>query len=66
MTKALTRKGCKLCVLCKQWNGAIGSTTIEPKLGGQFLYDHSEKETCFKKCIQTNAWGTCQYFELRY
>ena len=40
----------KCCLLCKHWNGAIGSTTIGIVRGGMlFTADNSEKHSCFKK-----------------
>lgn len=66
MGKSAIRKTDRKCVLCKYWNGAIGSTTITPKMGGNFEYEHNEKQQCFKKCIQMPSWGTCGKFEARY
>lgn len=57
MGKSAIRKTDRKCVLCKYWNGAIGSTTITPKMGGNFEYEHNEKQQCFKKCIQMPSWG---------
>lgn len=63
----LVSKNCKKCVLCKYWNGAIGSTTIQPKnMGNSFAFEHNEKQTCFKRCTVTFSWATCSYFESRY
>ncbi|MBQ9807812.1 MAG: hypothetical protein IJM55_02980 [Ruminococcus sp.] len=59
----------KCCLLCKHWNGAIGSTTIGIVRGGMlFTADNSEKHSCFKKGsgIETLATYTCQYFKQRY
>ena len=66
MSRSIIRKSDRKCVLCKHWNGAVGSTTIQPKMGGQFSYEHDEKQSCFKKSVVVPAWGTCQYFESRY
>lgn len=66
MGKSIIRKGDKKCVLCKYWNGAVGSTTIKPKLGQQFEYDHDEKQSCFQKNTVTPAWNGCPKFEPRY
>ena len=33
MSMSVIRKTDRKCVLCKHWNGAVGSTTIQPKLG---------------------------------
>ena len=66
MSKSAIRKNDRKCVLCRHWNGAIGSTTIIPKKGGNFEYEHNEKQQCFKKCIQMPSWGTGSYFEARY
>lgn len=66
MSKSIIRKTDRKCVLCKHWNGGVGSTTIQPKLGGQFSYEYSEKQSCFKKCVTMPAWSTCSGFEPRY
>ncbi len=66
MSKSIIRKTDRKCVLCKHWNGAMGSTTIMPKMGGIFEYEHGEKQQCFKKCVQMPSWGTCSNFEARY
>lgn len=66
MSTSYIRKTDRKCVLCKHWNGAVGSTTIQPKMGGQFAYEHNEKQSCFKKCVPMPAHGTCGNFELRY
>ncbi|WP_295215545.1 hypothetical protein [Ruminococcus sp.] len=66
MSKSIIRKTDRKCVLCKYWNGSVGSTTIQPKMGGQFTYEHEEKQSCFKKCVPMPAWGTCGDFEARY
>lgn len=66
MSKSSIRKNDRKCVLCKYWNGTIGNTTIIPKMGGNFEYEHNEKQQCFKKCIQMPSWETCINFELRY
>lgn len=63
---AVIRKGTKKCVLCKHWNGAMGSTTLQAKPCNQFEYDNSEKQTCYKKGIKMPAWSTCRDFEERY
>lgn len=52
--------------MCKHWNGSIGSTTIQLKPGNVFTYEHSEKQSCFKKGIVTPSFRTCSYFEARY
>ncbi|MBQ3567019.1 MAG: hypothetical protein IJA12_07560 [Oscillospiraceae bacterium] len=66
MATTLILKTMKKCVLCKHFNGAVGSTTIQPKMGGQFAYEHNEKQSCFKKNMVMNAWATCTGFDLRY
>lgn len=42
MSKSIIRKTDRKCVLCKHWNGSVGSTTIKPKPGLQYEYDHDE------------------------
>lgn len=66
MGKSIIRKTDRKCVLCKKWNGAIGSTTIKPKMGQQFEYDHDEKQCCFQNNAVTPAWHSCPKFEPRY
>jgi len=59
----------KCCLLCKYWNGSIGSTTINIVRGGMaFTADNSERHYCFKKGsgIETFPTSTCQYFKQRY
>ncbi len=66
MSKSIIGKNDHKCVLCKHWNGAIGSTTIQSKMGGVFQYEHDEKQQCFKTSFQMPSWGTCPKFESRY
>lgn len=66
MATTLISKTMKKCVLCKHFNGAVGSTTIQPKMGGNFTYEYNEKQSCFKKNMIMNAWATCSGFEPRY
>lgn len=66
MGKSIIRKGDRKCVLCKHWNGAVGSTTIKSKPGLQYEYDHDEKQSCFQKRVVTPAWNGCPKFESRY
>lgn len=57
------------CVLCRYWNGAIGSTTIQVHIGGStFSFESSEKHSCFKKGrgMVTTAIQECPYFLPRY
>ena len=44
MSKIMLRKTDKKCALCRYWNGAMGSTTIQPKLGGNFQVEATEKQ----------------------
>lgn len=60
------RKGTKKCVLCKHWNGSVGSTTIQAKPCSIFTYDSNEKQSCFKKGISMFSWSTCANFLDRY
>lgn len=66
MSKTLINKSVRKCVLCKHWNGSIGSTTIQPKMGGNYTYEYDEKQSCFKKNVVMPAWSTCPNFESRY
>lgn len=66
VSKMTIRKTDRKCVLCRYWNGAMGSTTIQPKMGGIFQYEGNEKQQCFKKCVSMPSWSTCRDFEPRY
>ena len=66
MGTELANKNTRKCALCVHWNGAMGSTTIQPVFGGKFKFDHNEKQSSFKKSIPMPAWGTCPKFEPRY
>lgn len=64
----LTRNQCR-CVLCKYWNGAVGSNTIQILPGGNaFTVDSNEMNFCFKKGrgIQMSALQECPCFKTRY
>ena len=55
--------------LCRYWNGAIGSTTIQVLIGGNaFTVETNEKHSCFKKGWgrQMTALQECPYFMARY
>lgn len=59
----------RYCVLCRYWNGAVGSNTIQILPGGNmFRFDNAERHSCFKKGrgMETNAIQTCPYFLPRY
>jgi len=63
----ISKKAGRQCVICKHWNGAVGSTTIQPKnMGNTFAFDHNEKQQCFKYCRLMPSYGTCAGFESRY
>ncbi len=66
MSKSIVRKTDKKCVLCKHWNGAVGSTTITAKPGNIFQFEQTEKKSCFLKGFEMPAWGYCTKFEPRY
>ena len=66
MGKMMLRKTDKKCALCRNWNGAMGSTTIQPKLGGNFQVETTEKQTCYERTSQTAAYFSCHKFESRY
>lgn len=55
MGTELANKNTRKCALCVHWNGAMGSTTIQPVFGGKFKFDHNEKQSCFKKSIPMPA-----------
>ena len=59
----------KFCVLCRYWNGTIGSLTIDVCVGAHsFQYDRNEIHSCFKqgRGMKTSAIQSCQYFLPRY
>lgn len=59
----------RICSLCKYWNGAIGSITIQIVPGGMtFKIDNNEKQSCFKpgRGMVMSALQTCPYFRPRY
>lgn len=59
----------RICALCKYWNGAIGSTTIQIIPGGtMFKLDNNEKQSCFKpgRGMVMSALQNCPYFRPRY
>ena len=69
MSKAQIGRNERRCVLCRYWNGAIGSTTIQILMGGNvFTYENTERHFCFKKGkgIETIAIQECPYFRQRY
>ncbi len=69
MSKAQIVRNEHRSVLCRYWNGAIGSTTIQVLVGGNvFTYDNTEKHLCFKIGIgiETVAIKECPYFRQRY
>lgn len=49
MAKGRLRKTDRVCALCRNWNGTVGSTTIQPVLGGGFQVEMKEKETCYQR-----------------
>lgn len=66
MAKGRLRKTDRVCALCRNWNGTVGSTTIQPVLGGGFQVEMKEKETCYQRTGQTQATFACSKFEPRY
>lgn len=44
MAKGRLRKTDRVCALCRNWNGTVGSTTIQPVLGGGFQVEMKEKK----------------------
>lgn len=59
----------RLCALCRYWNGAIGSTTIQITIGGNsFSVETNEKHSCFKKGrgMKMSAMQKFPYFMARY
>lgn len=66
MAKMTFRITDKKCALCRYWNGAVGSTTIKPMLGGGFQVEMTEKQVCYKKSVQSTANFSCAKFEPRY
>ena len=69
MANILVNRSQRCCLLCKHWNGAIGSTTINIVRGGMaFTADKNEKHYCFKKGsgIETIGVTSCPHFKQRY
>ena len=69
MGKCQIERNGRRCVLCRYWNGAIGSTTIQILVGGNvFTFENTEKHFCFKKGkgIETTAMQICPCFRQRY
>ena len=66
MAKGRLRKTDRVCALCRNWNGTVGSTTIQPVLGGGVQVEKKEKETCYQRTGQTQAMFACSKFEPRY
>lgn len=66
MAKIMLRKTDRKCALCRYWNGTRGSDTIQPKLGGNFQVETTEKQTCWQRTSQTTANFSCAKFEQRY
>ena len=58
MAKGCFRRTDRVCALCRHWNGAMGSTTIQPVLGGRFQVEMKEKENELDSRIKkTTLWG---------
>jgi len=69
MGKMTITRDQRKCVLCRYWNGAIGSTTIQIVYGGKtFTFDPGERRFCFKtgRGMETNAVQECCHFMPRY
>ncbi len=63
MAKIMLRKTDRKCALCRYWNGAKGSDTLQPKLSGTFQVEATEKQTCYQRTGQTTANFGCAKFE---
>ena len=69
MSRANISRKQRVCVLCRYWNGALGSLKIDVSYGGEtFTYEREERHKCFKrgKGMETLATNTCPYFVPRY
>ena len=69
MSTIVISRTMRICVLCKHWNGAIGSTTIRPQIGAHsFQIDNREQHPCFKPGvgIEKMAIQNCPHFKPRY
>ncbi|WP_303790734.1 hypothetical protein [Ruminococcus flavefaciens] len=69
MAKVIISRKSRMCVLCRYWNGALGSLKIEIENGGEhFSIDNSERHKCFKrgKGIETSTHFNCPSFVPRY
>ena len=66
MAKYTLLKTAKKCVLCRHWNGAMGSTMIQMKTKDYFQVEMTEKQTCYQTARTTQALNSCSKFEPRY
>ena len=66
MAKYTLLKTAKKCVLCRHWNGAMGSTMIQMKTKDYFQVEMTEKQTCYRTARTTQALNSCSKFEPRY
>lgn len=66
MAKYTLLKTAKKCVLCRHWNGAMGSTMIQMKTKDYFQVEMTEKQTCYQTARMTQALNSCSKFEPRY
>ncbi|MFR2342339.1 MAG: hypothetical protein ACLS6W_06070 [Ruminococcus sp.] len=57
MAKGRLRKTDRVCALCRNWNGTVGSTTIQPVLGGGFQVEMKEKKPATRE--RTDAGNVC-------
>ena len=64
--KVHTFENGKKCVLCRHWNGAMGSTMIQMKTKDYFQVEMTEKQTCYQTARTTQALNSCSKFEPRY
>ena len=53
MAKYTLLKTAKKCVLCRHWNGAMGSTMIQMKTKDYFQVEMTDKQTCYQILRET-------------
>lgn len=69
MSQTTFNRNLRCCALCRYWNGALGSTTIQILPGGNtFRFEATEKHSCFKsgRGMEMTAVQLCPFFVPRY
>lgn len=58
MAKGRLRKTDRVCALCRNWNGTVGSTTIQPVLG-RWVSGGNERKRNLLPENRTDAGNVC-------